>query len=144
MNPSGAVKYVIVTPPAAKVDNAAVTTAAVDTAGFDRLTFVAVIGDIDANVASSKIRESDASDMSNSADIAAGGTDYALGTAAGSDNKIHAFDIDLRGRKRYLDFEITGGDGTAGVYLTVVAILSQAAISPDSAADRGCEVYATF
>lgn len=143
MNPAGRQKFVSVTPPAAKVDNAAFTTAAVDTKGWRRCTFVVQYGDIDINVVSSKIRHSDASDMSNSADLATGGTDYSLGTASGSDNKIHAFDVDCRGKKRYLDFEMTGGDGSTGTYLAVIAILSEPEIAPDSAADRGCEVYAT-
>lgn len=142
MNASGRQKFVMVTPPAAKVDNAAFTTAAVDTKGWRRCTFVAIFGDIDIAVASAKVRHSDASDMSSSADLSTGGTDFSLGTAAGSDNKIHAFDVDCRGKKRYLDFEITGGDGSTGTYLSVIAILSEPEIAPDSAADRGCEVYA--
>jgi len=85
---------------------------------------------------------SDASNMGSPTTIATGGTDFALATAADSDNDIHAFEVDLIGRKRYIDFEITGGDGSAGTYLTVIAILSRPAESPNSAADRGVEVYA--
>ena len=138
------VKYVLVTPPAALVDNAAFTTGAVDRKGFDHVTFVVSFGAIDVNVASSKIRHSDASDMSSSADIAVGGTDYALGTAASSDNKVHAIDVDLVGRKRYIDFEITGGDGSTGTYASVLAILSRPSKSPASVTDRGVEVYGSF
>lgn len=144
MNAQGRVKYVAVTPPAAKVDNAAFTTAAVDRKGWNRVSFVGIFGDIDVNVASASVRESDNSDMSSPTTIATGGTDFALGTAAGSDNDIHVIDVDCRGRKRYLDFEITGGDGSTGTFLTIIAILSDPEIAPNSAAERGCEVYASI
>lgn len=144
MNHAARQKYVAVTPPAAKVDAAAFTTAAVDTKGWRKLTFVCIYGDIDVNVASASIRHSDSSDMSSPATLATGGTDFTLGTAAGTDNDIHAFEVDLRGKKRYLDFEITGGDGSTGTYLTIIAVLSDPEEAPDSAADRGCEVWASF
>lgn len=142
MTPAAAVKYVAVTPPAAIVDNAAFTTAAIDTKGFSHLTILAIFGAIDINVVSASVRMSDASNMASPTTILTGGTDFDLGTAAGSDNDIHGFDIDLRGKQRYIDFEITGGDGTAGTYLAVIGILSKAAEMPDSAADRGLEVHA--
>lgn len=144
MKSAAAVKYVGITPPAAKVDNAAFTTAAVDTAGWDHLTILCYYGDIDVNVASASIRMSDASNMGSPTTLKTGGTDFALATAANSDNKLHAFDIDLRGKQRYIDFEITGGDGTTGTYLTIVAILSRGREFPDTAADRGVEVYLAF
>lgn len=144
MNAQGRVKYVAVTPPAAKVDAAAFTTAAVDRKGWNKCTFVCVYGDIDINVASASVRMSDASNMGSPTTIATGGTDFDLGTAAGSDNDIHAIDVDCRGRQRYLDFEITGGDGSTGTYLTVIAILSDPEIAPNSASERGLEVYASI
>lgn len=142
MNASGRVKYVNVTPPAAIVDNAVFTTAAVDTKGYNRVQFIAQFGALDIAAASSKVRHSDASDMSSSADLLTGGTDYTLPVAT-DDNKIFVFDIDLRGKKRYLDFEITGGDGTSGTYLNVLAILSEPTIAPDSDTDRGVADYVT-
>lgn len=144
MKEAANVKYVAVTPPAAIVDNAAFTTAAIDTIGFSHLTILAIFGAIDVNVASASIRMSDASNMSSPTTIATGGTDFALGTAAGSDNDIHGFEVDLIGKQRYIDFEITGGDGSTGTYLTVIGILSRPAESPNSAADRGLEVHASI
>lgn len=129
------------TPPAAIVDAAAFTTAAIDTKGLSELLILAIFGAIDVNVASASIRESDSSDMSNPTTIATGGTDFALGTAAGSDNDVHGFHIDLKGRKRYIDFEITGGDGSAGTYLSVIA-LGVPQDMPKDATTRGLEVYA--
>jgi hypothetical protein len=37
------------------------------------------------------------------------------------DNKSFFWDIDLRGRKRYLDVVATVDDGTDGVYVTIFA-----------------------
>ncbi len=137
-------KYVAITPPAAIVDNAAFTTAAVDTKGFKHLTIVAQFGALDIAPASASIRHSDASNMGSPATLATGGTDFALATASDSDNLFHVFEIDLLGKKRYIDFEITGGDGTSGTYLSVLAILSRPEESPNSATERGAVVHGTF
>jgi hypothetical protein len=136
-------KFAAITPPAAIVDNAAFTTTAIDTKGFAWLTIVVLFGALDIAPASSKIRQSDASNMSSSSDIAVGGTDYSLATAS-SDNQFHVFDINLLGKKRYIDFEITGGDGTTGTYMTAIAILSRGAEAPDSVTERNVEVYGLF
>lgn len=144
MNQLGSTKMSLATPPAAIVDNAAVTTGAIDTKGYDHLTIFLTIGAIDIAPASSSIRHSDASDMSSSATIATGGTDYDLATAADSDNETHIFEIDLRGKKRYLDFEITGGDGTAGAYFAVQGLLSKPQKAPVTAAERGAEQVKWF
>lgn len=144
MKSAAAVKYVPVTPPGAIVDNAAFTTTAVDTIGFSHLTFVLVFGALDIAPASASIRHSDASNMGSPATIATGGTDFALATASDSDNLFHVFEVDLIGKKRYLDFEITGGDGSAGTYLSVLAILSRPAEAPNSATEHGAVVYGTF
>ncbi len=144
MKSAANVKYVPVTPPGAIVDNAAFTTTAVDTLGFNHLTFVLVFGALDIAPASASIRHSDASNMGSPATIATGGTDFALATASDSDNLFHVFEVDLLGKKRYLDFEITGGDGSAGTYLSVLAILSRPGQSPNSATEHGAVVYGTF
>jgi hypothetical protein len=144
MKQAANLKYVPVTPPAAIVDNAAFVTGAVDTKGWRHLTFIVIFGAIDIAVASSKIRHSDASNMGSPADIAVGGTDYALATATDSDNLLHIFEVDLLGKKRYVDFEITGGDGAAGSYISVIAVLSRGEESPNSASEHGAVVYGTF
>ncbi len=137
-------KVVYITPPGAKVDDAAFTTTAVDTKGFSHLSIELLFGDIDVNVASASIRHSDASNMSNATAFATGGADFALATASGSDNKIHRFEIDLRGKKRYIDFEMTGGDGSTGTYCTIRAELTRAPTVPVSAAQRGFEQLVHF
>lgn len=130
-------KFVTITPPGAIVDNAAFTTAAIDTAGFAYATIVVHFGAMDIAMAALKLQQCDTSGGSY-ADIsgAVGGTDFTL-PAATDDNKFVVFYVDLRGKKRYLDLVATGGDGSAGTYFTAVAILSEASGTPGSASDRG-------
>jgi hypothetical protein len=144
MKQAANLKFVPVTPPGAIVDNAAFTTAAVDTKGFRHLTFLVIFGAIDIAPASASIRQSDASNMGSPSNIAVGGTDFALATATDSDNLFHLFEVDLLGKQRYIDFEITGGDGAAGSYISVVAILSRPEESPNSASEHGAVVYGKF
>jgi hypothetical protein len=135
-------RIVPITPPAAKVDNAAFTTAAIDTCPdgnkYDQCDIFLYIGDLDIAVAAAKVQESESSDMSNPADVtgAVGGAGFTL-PGAGDDNKISRISLDLRKRKRYLDLVITGGDGSTGAYATFWAVLSRPHISPNSAAERG-------
>lgn len=140
-------KFVAITPPAAIVDNAAYTTAAVDTNGYRKCRILVQLGATDIAIAGMKVQESEASDMTGAVDI----TGLVVGTSlniAGStsalpsatdDNKFMLFEIDLRGRKRYLDLVVTAGDGSAGTYLNAVAILSDPEICPTTAAERGCD-----
>lgn len=138
------IKIVEVTPPAAKVDAAAFTTAAIDTFGWSHLKILCYIGDIDVNFAAMKLQMADNSSMTNAEDITGtvGGTDFTLPTAAAGDNTINTFDVDLRGKDRYIDLVATGGDGTAGTYMTVIGILSRPTISPNSASERGVDGFA--
>jgi hypothetical protein len=132
-------KFVAITPPGAIVDNAGYTTAAIDTKGFAFLTILVALGATDIAMAGLKAQESDASDMTGAADIsgAVGGTDFAL-PGATDDNKFVAININLKGnRKRYIDLVATAGDGTAGTYLTAIAILSRSQEEPNSATERG-------
>lgn len=134
-------KYVSVTPPGAIVDNAAFTTATVDTIGWDYITWIIYLGALDIAVAVMKLREGDASNMSDAADIA--GADFsvlpATLPAATDDNKIYGIQVNLAGggRKRYQDLSLTGADGSVGTYATVLAVLSRAKQSPNTAAKRG-------
>jgi hypothetical protein len=136
MKHSTARKFVAVTPPAAIVDNAALTTAAIDTKGFKQLTFICHFGAIDIAIASMSVRHSDASNMGSPATLSTGGTDFTLPIAT-DDNSFATFNVDLKGKKRYLDLEVTGGDGTLGTYLTVFAELSRAEETPSGLTSRG-------
>lgn len=140
-----ATKWVSVTPPAAIVDNAAYTTTEIDTLGFDYCTVAVYIGATDIAMAACKVQESDTSGsgfadidlLDTDGDISASGTAATLPTAT-DDNKFVLFEIDLRGRKRYLDLSITAGDGTSGTFAAAFAILSRGSTSPGNVtADRG-------
>lgn len=132
-------KTVAVTNPGAIVDNAAFTTATIDTRGFAFLTIIIVLGALDTALAALKLREGDESDMSDAADVT--GADFSVAPAtlpaATDDNKVYALQVNLKGRKRYVDLTLTGGDGAAGTYATVIAQLSHASEVPSSAEGRG-------
>lgn len=132
-------KFVNVTPPAAIVDNAAFTTAIVDTRGFREVLFLVTLGALDIAVAAMKLQESDDSGMSGAVDIA--GADFSVLPltlpSATDDNKLYGIFVDMRGRKRYLDLSLTGGDGATGTFATVLAVLSRAEETPNTAAERG-------
>jgi hypothetical protein len=129
-------KFVSITPPAAIVDNAGFTTAAIDTLGFRYLTIVVFLGALDIALTVFKLRESD--DNSTYSDVT--GANYAVDStlpAATDDNKMFAFQVDLRGRKRFIDLSMTGGDGTAGTYAAVFAVLSRPESYPNTPEARG-------
>ena len=145
MRPVERVKYLSITPPAAIIDNASVTTAEIDTKGWQHCTIVCYLGATDIAMTALKVTESDTSG-SDHADVTGlvfgTSTDIDGSTSAlpsdADDNKFFVFDIDLRGRKRYLDVTATCGNGTLGTYLTVLAILSQGDAAPVSVAGMGC------
>ena len=56
--------------------------------------------------------------------------------AADDDDKCFAFEVDLRGRKRYIDLVATAGNGAAGTYITAFALLSRASDCPVGALER--------
>lgn len=146
MNEIQRLKKVGVISPAAIVDNASFTTNEIDTSGYDYCVIGFHVGATDIAMAALKVQESDTSG-SGFADIAGldcdGDTDIDGNTAAlpsaTDDNNIIAFEIDLRGRKRYLDLVATAGDGAAGTYGSAFALLGKGDVAPVSASDLGCE-----
>lgn len=136
-------KIVGITPPAAKVNNGSFTTARVDCAGFRYCRIIAYLGDTDIAMTALKVQESD--DDSTYSDVPG----LVFGTSTNidgntstlpsdtDDNKIFIFDIDLRGRKRYLDLVATAGAGVTGTFLTAIAQLSRAEEMPSNAAGFG-------
>lgn len=125
-----------VTPSAAIIDNAAATTGEVDTVVLGvkamRATYLVSFGALDIAVTTCKVQESD-----TSGDGFADVTGASVTVAATDDNKIYMIDVDLRGRKRYLDLSLTLGDGAAGTYVNVLCGLSAMAESPNTATLRG-------
>ena len=140
-------KFVSVTPPAAAVDTGSFTTATIDTAGFEYATIICYMGALEDAFTALKVQEGDASNMSDAADV----TGLVLGTStdiagaasaltSASDNNVfEVFEVDLRGRKRYLDVVGTVADasGDVGNFMTVLCILTRGTDSPVSASDRG-------
>lgn len=132
-------KIVVVTPPAAIVDNGAFATAIIDTLGAAYVAIFVMLGATDIALAALKVQESDAADMTGATDVP--GADFSVAPAAlpgaGDDNKVFAVFIDMRGRKRYLDLVMTAGDGTAGTFACAWAELSRLSEMPSTAAGRG-------
>ena len=140
MNSLQQVKVVKVTTPAAIVDNAAFTTDAIDTKGWNEALFIVEFGAMDIAMAALKLTESEDSGMSGAADIS--GADFSVSPAtlpsATADNLLFGISVKLGGnRKRYLDLSATGGDGTAGTYMSVIVVLTKGSESPNTAAEQG-------
>jgi hypothetical protein len=132
-----ATKTINVAPPGALVKSASVTCNSVDRHGFDYATFKIVLGTTDTPFTALKLQESD--DNATWTDIS--GLDYSIAPAvlpgASDGTHVFGFDVDLRGRKRYLRPLITLGSGTNGAYITVVADLSRPEQAPKDATTRG-------
>lgn len=126
-----------VTPPAAIVDNAAFTTGEIDTVingvKYNYLTIMVTFGATDIAITAFALQQSDTSG-SGFANVSGfvGGTDFTLPSAT-ADNGIYIFQVDLRGKKRYFDVSLTAGDGAAGTYAVVHAILTRPAETPVTA-----------
>lgn len=143
MNAAIETKLVSVTPPAAIVDDAAYTCASVDCSGWAFAKITAYLGATDIAMVALKVTESDNdSDYSDVTGLIFGTSANLTGStstlpSATDDNKFFVFDVDLRGRKRYLKLAATAGNGTAGTFLAAWAELSRPAIGPTTAAERG-------
>lgn len=133
-------KPVMVAAPTALVDNAAVTTTEVDTNGYDYASFYVYIGTTDIALTDLVVQETDTSgsgysdisetDFTSSSQVDVEGTALALPSAT-ADTTFRVIHIDLAGgRKRYLDLDITVGDGTAGGWYYAWCILSRAKEAP--------------
>lgn len=148
MNEQQDTKLVALTPPAAIVDNSGYTTAALDCKGWDHATIVVLLGATDIAMAALKVQESDDNASADDYDDVPGlntdgdtniDGDASTLPSATDDNKFVVFEVDMRGRKRYLDLVATAGDGTAGTYLTAFAILSRGKPAPTTISERGCD-----
>ena len=138
-------KFVSITPPAAIVDNASLTTASIDTKGYDYLEVFVYLGATDIALTALKLQTSDTdgsyADLSGA--VYGTSTNVAGSTSslpsATDDNKCYKFEVDLKasGVKRFIDLVATIGDGTSGGYATAWGLLSKAEVSPISASDRG-------
>lgn len=137
-------KILEVVPPQAIKDDASWTAVEIDRIGYDYAQVIVHVGALDIALTVLKIQETDATGTSYS-DI----TGCVFGTsinsagdtstlpAADDDNKIFLFNIDLRGRKRFLDLVATIDDGSTGGFLSAIVLLSRAETGPNTAAEYG-------
>lgn len=138
------IKFFSVTPPAVIIDDASVVTAQIDTKGFEECVIVVYLGATDVPMTALAVTESDdnGSGHSNVTGLIWGTSanidgDTSVLPSATDDNKFQIAQINLKNRKRYLDVTATIGDGTAGTYITILAILSRANESPSTVAETG-------
>lgn len=143
-------KLVSVTPPAAIKDNAAFTTAEVDTKGWDHARFVVYIGATDIALAALYLTESDttgsghveivATDFSDATQKDIEGNALAL-PADDEDNGFIVIDVDLAkgARKRFLDLVLTAGDGSTGTFAAAWCELYRGETMPTTVAGHGCK-----
>lgn len=139
MNPMQTNKFVSVTPPGALVDGAAVTTAAVDTAGFGYAVFTCYFGAMDAAATVFKLTECETSGGSYT-DVP--GADFSVSPltlpSATADNTAVRIFVRVKGaRKRFLDLSVTIDSTGNGDYVCIWCDLCNPVSGPDTAADRG-------
>jgi hypothetical protein len=138
-------KLVAITPPAAISDNATLTTAEIDTLGWSEMTIVVALGATDIAMAALSVTQSDTAGSGHSAitglvwgtSTNIDGSTSALPSAT-DDNLFQVAQIDLKGKKRYIDVTATTGDGAAGSFVTILGILTRPQVSPTSASEAGC------
>lgn len=139
-------KFINVTPPAAIVDNASYTTAEIDTLGYDYATIVVYIGATDIAMTALKVTQSDTagsghadiSGLTWGSDTNIDGSTSAL-PSADDDNTFQVAQINLVGRKRYLDVTATAGNGSAGTFAAIFCILSRGDEVANTAASQGAD-----
>lgn len=134
-----ATKAVLAVYPGAIVDNASWTSQAIDTIDCGTVHWDIMFGAMDIAMAALKIQECDTSGGSYT-DIT--GADFSVLPAtlpsATADNSVFAVDIlKSGGRKRYQKVVATGGDGSAGTYMTALVTLDRVSNAPYDATTRG-------
>ena len=144
MIPAQNSKVVLLTPPAAVINNSDVTVAELDTKGWDYCRIMVILGATDIALTACAVTESDTSGSghSNVTGLVYGTSDNIAGEtsslpSATDDDSVFLFEIDLRRRKRYLDMDLTVGNGTSGACVTVLAELSRGEPLPDTATAAG-------
>jgi hypothetical protein len=141
-------RTVLLSPPAT-VNNANATCSLLDTQGYRYAVIDVSLGTLAANITALYLRESDTGNVSNSTltgtisnvtgsifgtSLNIEGSTSALPTTANA-NTVFATEIDLRGRRRYLQVVCTAGAGNDLVAIT--AKLSRPENSPETMAQRG-------
>jgi hypothetical protein len=146
MVPAQNTKYALAIYPTGLKNNTSWTAIAIDTAGYDYCQIVWMLGDNDIAMKVLAVQESATSGgsyasitglvVATSSNI--NGDTSALQSAT-DDNTIQAFDIDLRGRKRFLKLLATNNNGSQGGHGNALAILSRAEEAATTVAQRGAD-----
>ncbi len=124
--------------PAVSANAAAFTTTAADSLATgiksDYATIIVNLGAMASALTVLKLTESD--DNSSYGDVTGfvGGTNFTLPSAT-DDNKFVVFQVDMRGRKRYLKVEATAGSGA--IVMSISCVFSRGKVGKNSAADSG-------
>lgn len=138
-------KLVLLTPPAAIIDDASVTVAELDTRGWDYAQIIVMLGATDIALTALKVTDADVTATSH-ADV----TGLIFGTSTNidgdtsslpaddDDDNIFVFDINLLNVKRFLDMVVTVDDGSNGAYICIIAQLYRGKELPTTIAQRGC------
>jgi hypothetical protein len=137
-------KLVSITPPAAISDNATLTTAEIDTQGWAHLEVIVYLGATDIAMAALSVTQSDTSGSGHESitglvwgtSTNIDGSTSALPSAT-DDNLFQVAQIDLRGKKRFIDVTATTGDGAAGSFVTILGRLTCPQVSPASSSEAG-------
>lgn len=136
-----------VVPPVASISGASAAALVIDTYAFDYLELWVLLGALAADMTALKLQESDvkasATALTGGVDISGtifatdandAGSTSVLPTTASDANKIYKFEIDLRGRKRYILLVATAGAGAT--YISALAELGRGQQMPTSASDK--------
>lgn len=139
-------KFINSTPPAALIDGASLTVAEIDTLGWDYCQILLIGGATNTAMTALKVTESDVT-ASGHADIV--GLEFAAATSldiegaasvlpvATDDDGLFLFEINLVGRKRFLDVTATADSTSTGGYYTMLTILSRGENVANTNAARG-------
>lgn len=125
----------------ASTTNGATASGNIDTLGFDFVmvdTLMTTSNNVTNNPSVLKLSESDDTVVTNFTDIAAlvgdGAGGFTIPNAYTQDDWVHRFEVDLRGRKRYLKLSVTPVTTQS---ITGLAHLMRGQAAPDSAAAAG-------
>ena len=136
------IKQIVLVEPQARINNSAVTVASVDRSGFDYAVIQAYVGANDIGFTTFKLQEAD--DNATWSDVPYADYSIAAALPGNTPDVVYAWEVDLKGRKRYLRPDITVGTGTSGLFLTVVATLGRAKQAPATAAAKGYQGVLTL
>lgn len=119
------------------VTNGATVTARVDTLSFKRASIDLIMGTADATTSNPSVmllKHGDSTAYTSATTIQTGDTDFTIAAADTSNPNVYRFDVDLRGRGRYL---FVGVSPTTTQQTVLVTRLGRGEDAPTSTTDLG-------